>query len=216
MKNICILLLVFTPIILFGQETKRIKNKVEQETYYVLESDESIKHGAYQKNYRGGSVMVNGFYKNGVKDGLWEFFDYKGVLDQKFDYSKHEIVFYNCDDKCRERKFVLSGPDTNKVAVDRPPLFIGGEPMMFDPILRNIKYPAKARENEITGTVYISFIIDKKGNAINHTVVRGVGGGCDEEALRVVKSIPDNWLPAIQNGEPVEVFYNMPINFTLK
>jgi len=58
-------------------------------------------------------------------------------------------------------------------------------------------------------------VVDKEGKIKEAKILRGIGGGCDEEALRVVKSMPD-WKPGRQNGRSVQVQYNLPVNFTLK
>ena len=108
-------------------------------------------------------------------------------------------------------------PDEGKVflVVEEMPTFPGGEDEMLKYIARNIKYPPVARENNITGRVYVSFVVDKEGKIKEAKILRGIGGGCDEEALRVVKSMPD-WKPGRQNGRSVQVQYNLPVNFTLK
>ena len=99
--------------------------------------------------------------------------------------------------------------------VEEMPSFPGGEEKMLEYVARNIKYPPMARENGITGRVYVNFYIDKDGKVQNAKIVRGIGGGCDEEALRVVRMMPQ-WKPGKQNGRTVNVNYNLPINFTLK
>ena len=71
-----------------------------------------------------------------------------------------------------------------------------------------------ARENNIEGRVFISFVVEKDGNISDVKVVRGIGGGCDEEAKRVIKSLP-KFTPGKQNGRPVRVQFNVPVNFKL-
>ena len=112
---------------------------------------------------------------------------------------------------------VNAEPDEGKVFtyVDEMPTFPGGEAAMYAYIQKSIKFPPLARENGISGKVFINFIIDKDGNIKDIKVLRGVGGGCDEEAIRVVKSMP-NWKPGKVNGRFVQVSFNMPVNFTLK
>jgi protein TonB len=108
-------------------------------------------------------------------------------------------------------------PDANKVftVVEEMPSFPGGDEELLKYIQKNIKYPAIARENNITGRVYITFVVDKDGKVKDAKVLRGIGGGCDEEALRVVRTLPD-WKPGRQNGRNVSVQYNLPVNFNLK
>lgn len=79
----------------------------------------------------------------------------------------------------------------------------------------NIKYPQIARESGIQGTVYVTFVVEKDGRVTDIRVLRGIGGGCDEEAVRVIKAMP-RWQPGKQRGKPVRVQFNMPIKFTLQ
>jgi len=81
-------------------------------------------------------------------------------------------------------------------------------------LLANITYPQQAKKDSIAGRVFINFIIEKDGSVSNVKVLRGIGSGCDEEAVRVVSSMP-KWKPGIQNGEAVRVSYNIPIKFAL-
>ena len=80
---------------------------------------------------------------------------------------------------------------------------------------RNIKYPEIATEMGITGRVIVQFVIHKSGKVLNVKILRGIGGGCDEEAIRVIKLMPD-WNPGIYKNELVSVLYTIPIDFSLK
>lgn len=80
---------------------------------------------------------------------------------------------------------------------------------------KNLRYPAIARENGIDGTVVIRFIVERDGSISNAQVVRDIGGGCGEEALRVVNSMPP-WQPGLQQGRPVRVRFNLPVKFSLQ
>lgn len=108
-------------------------------------------------------------------------------------------------------------PDAGKVFtyVEEQPTFPGGESAMYEYLQKNIKYPPLARENGITGRVFLTFIVGPDGEIRDVKVLRGIGAGCDEEAMRVVKTMP-KWKPGKQNGRSVNVQFNMPINFTLK
>ncbi|MDP4267091.1 MAG: energy transducer TonB [Bacteroidota bacterium] len=79
----------------------------------------------------------------------------------------------------------------------------------------NIKYPQMAKESVITGTVYINFVIGRDGRVKDAKVMRGIGGGCDEEALRVVQSMPA-WKAGKQNGQAVQCYFNLPVRFSLQ
>jgi protein TonB len=99
--------------------------------------------------------------------------------------------------------------------VEEMPAFPGGEAERNKFLAENIQYPQQATENGIQGTVYVSFVVDSKGNVTDVKILRGIGGGCDEEALRVVRMMP-KWHPGKQNGKNVRVLFNMPIYFKLQ
>jgi periplasmic protein TonB len=99
--------------------------------------------------------------------------------------------------------------------VEEMPSFVGGDEARNKFLVDNIVYPQQATENGIQGTVYVSFVVDSKGNVTEVKVLRGIGGGCDEEAIRVVKMMPA-WHPGKQNGKQVRVLFNMPVYFRLQ
>ena len=103
----------------------------------------------------------------------------------------------------------------NIAVIEQPPTYPGGEKALFEYLGNNIKYPETARENGIEGTVYVEFVIAKDGSVTNVVAKRKVDGGCTEEALRVIKKMP-NWAPGIQEGKPVNVKYTLPIKFKLE
>ena len=100
------------------------------------------------------------------------------------------------------------------MVVENMPEFPGGTLGLMKYIQKTIKYPPIAEEYNITGKVYISFIVDKTGSVTNVKVVRGVDKNLDAEAIRVVKSFP-KYTPGTQRGNPVRVMFTIPINFTL-
>ncbi|HUH32344.1 MAG TPA: energy transducer TonB, partial [Daejeonella sp.] len=98
--------------------------------------------------------------------------------------------------------------------LEKYPEFPGGQDAFNKYISRNLRYPMMARENSISGRVFVSFIIEKNGSLSNIQVVRGIGGGCDDEAVRVLKNSP-LWAAGMQNGQKVRVAYTIPIFFQL-
>lgn len=98
--------------------------------------------------------------------------------------------------------------------LEKYPEFPGGQSAFAKYLGRNLRYPYAAVENNITGRVLVSFIIEKNGELSDIKVVRGIGGGCDEEAIRVLKKSPP-WSPGKQNGRLVRVAYTVPIYFQL-
>ena len=99
--------------------------------------------------------------------------------------------------------------------VEKMPSFPGGDIMMYDFLARNVLYPQRAREDGYSGTVYVRFVVEPDGSITNIEVAKGVGGGCSEEAVRVVKMMP-NWIPGEAFGKKVRVTYTLPINFRLQ
>lgn len=104
--------------------------------------------------------------------------------------------------------------DTVYQIVEQMPQYTGGEEAMMKYVAENIKYPQAAKDKNIGGRVFVSFVIEKDGSVNEVKVMRGIGGGCDEEAVRVIKGMP-KWKPGIQKGKPVRVSYMMPLNFKL-
>jgi protein TonB len=101
------------------------------------------------------------------------------------------------------------------VFVEEYPEFPNGEENMYKYLGSNIKYPHEALENGIQGTVVVKFVVEKDGSISNVKAVRKIGGGCDEEAVRVVKRMP-RWKPGKQSGKPVRTEFTLPIQFKLK
>jgi TonB family protein len=99
-------------------------------------------------------------------------------------------------------------------AVEQNPEFIGGQAKMYQYLGENIKYPAAAQRANISGRVFVKFVVEDDGAIGDVEVMKGIGFGCDEEAIRVVKSMP-KWNPGVQNGKNVRVYYNMPIVYKL-
>ena len=104
--------------------------------------------------------------------------------------------------------------DDIHVIVEQMPEFPGGEAELFRYLSRTIRYPRMAQEVGLEGVVIISFIVERDGSVSNVQVMRGIGGGCDEEALRAVKNMP-NWIPGRQGAQSVRVRYSVPVAFRL-
>lgn len=101
------------------------------------------------------------------------------------------------------------------LVVEQQAEFPGGLQQMYKFLGENIIYPAAAVKANATGTVFLSFIVDTQGSIRNIEVLKGLGFGLDEEAIRVVSKFP-RWKPARQSGQTVNVKYNLPINFQIK
>lgn len=99
--------------------------------------------------------------------------------------------------------------------VEVMPTFVGGDEGLMRYLGENLSYPDVAKDVGIEGLVYIRFVIEPTGEVADVTVIRGIFGPLDEEAVRVIKNMP-NWNPGIQNGRKVRVYYTIPIRFDLR
>jgi protein TonB len=142
------------------------------------------------------------------------------VPDDK-DFEEPELVFEEPDEGLNDPGYFFDEePDQDQAepvifqVVEEQPSFPGGMKALYKYLSESIKYPQIAREAGIDGPVYISFIVWEDGSIRNIQLERGIGGGCDEEALRVVKAMP-NWIPGKQRSIPVNVQMVLPVNFKL-
>lgn len=120
------------------------------------------------------------------------------------------------DEPAGNSEVKVTEEDVNKIftSVEKVPEFPGGIEKFYAYLSKNVRYPAVARENNTQGRVIVQFVCERDGSLTDIKVVRGIGDGCDEEAIRVLKASP-HWTPGIQNGRPVRVQYSVPISFTL-
>ena len=136
--------------------------------------------------------------------------------ERRGDTSTYTIEPFTLSVHLFEQLFDLatSEEDTVYQIVEQMPQYTGGEEAMMKYVSENIKYPQAAKDKNIAGRVFVSFVVEKDGSVNEVKVMRGIGGGCDEEAVRVIKGMP-KWKPGIQKGKPVRVSYQIPINFKL-
>lgn len=111
-------------------------------------------------------------------------------------------------------------PDQVKIAetfivVEEMPKFPGGDQALFKHLYENLKYPPQAKAEGVEGRVILRFVVTAEGKVADIIVVKGVHPLLDEEAVRVMGSVPD-WIPGKQGGRPVDVYYSVPINFALR
>ena len=99
--------------------------------------------------------------------------------------------------------------------VDEMPTFPDGDHELLKYIADNLEYPQEAVDGDIQGTVFVRIIVEPDGSISNTKIVRGIGSGCDEEAIRVVESMP-NWEPGRRKGEAVRVYMSIPVSFKLQ
>jgi len=143
------------------------------------------------------------------------------IIDETVDIPDYNFNSETCEDDIIDKTIwndnnedddVYSEP-IQFIPVEDQPTFPGGEQALLK-YLSQIKYPELAKESAIQGTVYITFVVEKDGSITGVKVLRGIGGGCDEESLRMIKNMP-KWSPGKQRERPVRVKMNVPIRFVL-
>lgn len=127
------------------------------------------------------------------------------------------LLFASLSPLCAAQTDSLPALTPEKVwrVVEEMPAYPGGRPAWEQYLRRHLRYPEEARRAGVKGSVYVEFTVCEDGSILNPQVVRGIGYGCDQEALRLIGQMPD-WVPGKQGGRPVPVRYILPITFLPK
>ncbi|WP_354585379.1 energy transducer TonB [Hymenobacter sp. UYCo722] len=159
----------------------------------------------------------SGLLDKRTKVGVWEYYGITAskevVVVQRYDHSARQLLFYRPSGDLNFNTELAPGQWKRRM-VDRPPLFIGGDAALAA-YTTQLQYPQQAQDRNVQGQVTIGFTVDAQGKAINHRVLRGIGAGCDQEALRVVKTIPNEWVPAQVSGQDIVAEYELTLTFRL-
>ncbi|GAA4460688.1 hypothetical protein GCM10023189_36200 [Nibrella saemangeumensis] len=108
--------------------------------------------------------------------------------------------------------FSASGQVYKEYDVDKSASFPGGEMALYTFLQDSLRYPNEAIQNNVKGSVFVELTIDKTGNITQVKPIKGIGNGCDEEAVRLVKAMP-RWQPAQKGNKSVAMLYNLRILF---
>ncbi len=144
---------------------------------------------------------------------------YKTTWDIAPDIDYFSYVFTAGENRITGNSYIDPEKSYNKETdvyrvVEKMPEYPGGISQLMKYLADNINYPAEAKEKGVQGRVFVNFIVEADGSVSNVNVLRGIGAGCDEEAVRVVSSMP-KWTPGEQDGQPVRVSFNIPVKYTL-
>jgi TonB family protein len=131
----------------------------------------------------------------------------KGIGSPQTQDAKTKTTLTSGSEKVANKEPVYS-------VVEHMPTYPGGDDARIAFMVQNIKYPEQAKKNGIQGKVFVTFVIESDGSISDVKVLRGIGGGCDEEAVRVIKLMP-KWNPGMQEGKAVRTQFNIPIKFAL-
>jgi len=244
MKTLSLLFFTLGVSVQLLAQTRRMTHSDQSlriaEEYYVLKADKQIKQGKYTAYdyYNLHRVLCRGYYKNNLRDSLWINYGYNNqVIDSgryhegkkvgiwtaysnnkpeiKYDYTKNELLLYKSKAADKKMFTIITGDSTQKVLLDRPPVYLSGTTGFYNSISRNISYPVSARRIGLEGKVMVSFVINADGHPSDYKVKESLSPSVDAEALRVITLLSGDWLPGMYQGKPVAVQYNLPITFGL-
>lgn len=137
------------------------------------------------------------------------------VIIESSEVNENDSVYYEYEEEDDEEIFMVveESPEFPCIKITRKKEKCGVEGLTHF-LQNNIEYPEVAKRYEITGKVFVQFVVEKNGKVTNVIVLRGVDPSLDKEAIRVVESFPD-WKPGKQRGKSVRVYFTVPISFTL-
>lgn len=158
-----------------------------------------------------------GTLENGRPVGTWKYFrpnaNGQPQLAQLYDHSSSQLLFSSTDSL--RYNVELTPGQWGTAVLTESPWFIGGIDALAS-YTSKLQYPGTAQQQHIEGVVTVGFTIDSLGRATDFMVTRHLGGGCDEEALRVARTIPNTWMPARLGTQAVAVKHSVKFNFRLR
>jgi hypothetical protein len=194
------------------------------EEYYVLKSDKSVRHGLFLRT-RNELVLAKGYYNMGQQDstweyyspnlysayrltgkgkyregkkvGKWQYYNDEGTLEQIYDHTAGKLLFQKD-----------SNPEYSQ------PIYIGGE-YSFRAHMCNVRFPDGAAEAKVDGDVVIVFTVGVDGIASNFRVEQSLRKDCDDAVMRVLKSLPEKWVPTMVDGVPQESEFRYTMNMSV-
>ncbi|RFZ95762.1 TonB family protein [Mucilaginibacter conchicola] len=161
-------------------------------------------NGKWIKQPENAKEHTEGNVVNGKEDGDWKRY----IGDSVYTITYKQGVIIQGEENLRKDQWGMELPEVS-------PSFVGGDAVFGRYLGKSIHYPRAARMNNVQGRVIVAFVVEKDGSLTGIKVLRGIGGGCDEEAVRVL-SLSPKWVPGKTKGKPVRVQYSIPINFALQ
>ena len=143
------------------------------------------------------------------------------VVDNKKELHKQIVLAKKKTTDVKFRQPVIEAPEPKTTErkvydfVEVEPAFPGGVQALYSYLSKEVQYPAFARESNVEGTVWVSFVVDQNGNISDIAILKSVGFGCDEEVIDAIRNMP-KWTPGKQGGVAVDVRYKLPFKFLKK
>jgi len=157
-----------------------------------------------------GRLKAKETYRNDKKNGLMESYFPNGQKRRQEEYEDDVRIAGQC--------FTSTGVDTTFYEYETMPHFPGGDAKLLEFIIKNLTYPKKAMRNNIHGKVVVTYVIRSDGQIDKIQVIKSVHEILDQEAIRVVELMRSQyiWVPGKQDGEAINVQYNLPFNFSFR
>ena len=194
------------------EDTNRVKlisyyasGKQKSEVNYINQN-KKILDGLSSMWSEEGTLTSEAEYVNNKMNGTFKTYWDNGNLKRSDRYENDQFVSGNC--------FSSTGKDTAYFPYEQSPVYPGGTAELRKYMSNAVKYPAEARRKEIQGRVLIQFSVNQQGKLGDFKVTQKVDPMLDEEALRVIKNMPD-WQPGKMDGKPAKFLYALPVNFML-
>ena len=198
------LLILFTLSLYFSNcfsqnDTIVITNKIigKKEIYYVIEQNKKIKQGKYEQ-FIDNSLVISGQYINNKESGVWTYYHNDKSIFLKYNFDNDSTIYCNPNDS------------------NRPLIYFGNYNELREIVSNNMKYPEEEANNGRTGRVVVEILINKLGLVYDYKTKESVSWALDKEAIRVNKLLPQKWLPAIENGKPIDSKFSFPITFYIQ
>jgi len=162
--------------------------------------------------------QVNADYQKGIltggyKTGVWQYFDKPGELSLKVDYDLGKVTFMQRD--TAGIYAVEKGGSWVQSKLDIQPRYLGSMMEFYRILMSNIRYPAEARRNSNTGTLYLMFDVDTTGQTVNAQIVNDLGDRCGEEVLKAFALIPNLWTVATKDEKLYRSRIILPVTFDM-
>jgi len=183
--------------------TRKLADTRFTEHYRVLDTDTSILDGRYELYYKQ-HLIEKGQYKNGVKSGIWSFYNLNNFFEFQYDFTRDTLLRITGSAHYARKNYT-------------PPIFLGSPLIPYIHILKAINYPSDAYDNNIQGKVVLTLIISSTGDIVDSFISESLNEMMDEVVHSTVKGFPKNWkwLPAKRNGEKIESTYKITVLFDL-
>lgn len=195
--------------------------EVKQGTYQKFFRKKLVETGAYVANRKEGlwkmndqkqQLVAEGVYKDDQKTGVWVYYSADGVKVQMYDHDRDSMIYFDVEE---ERKYGYAPSVFPDTSAEQMPLFIGGNYYMMTLIGNNLLYPEAGWKKERDAKVVVSFVVDAEGHTTEVESLSHAGYGFDEEAVRLIQLLGNNWIPGFAKGKGVKVKFTLPVTFKI-